>query len=248
MDIGGDRARGSLPVRLAALLLVTALGAAAPAPAGQSGAVWREVTCAGARYRYMLYSPGRREAVPAIVLLHGAGGNPVQMVGAWRDLARQEGIALVAPELPLAESFEAVAPSVFRCQVEDAGRIVALDRSRTYVFGYSMGGYLAYDAGMLASRSFGAIAVVAMDISPSYDWIVDSAARKTPVAIYIGDRDPLVSLERVRRTRDFLRSRGFTVHYVELPGQDHDYFESADFVNPDAWAFLKQHVLASPGR
>ncbi len=228
-----------------ALLAALLLGVATPAR--QSGAVWREAACAGARSRYLLYSPGRREAVPTIVLLHGAGGNPVQMVGAWRDLARQDGIALVAPELPLTGSFEDVAPSVFQCDVEDAGRIVALDRSRTYVFGYSMGGYLAYDAGMLESGYFAAIAVVAMNISPSYDWIVDSAARKTPVAIYIGDRDPLVSLERVRRTRDFLRSRGFTVHYLELPGQDHDYFAAADFVNPDAWAFLKEQVLASPG-
>ncbi len=111
-----------------------------------------------------------------------------------------------------------------------------------------MGGYLAYDAGMLESRYFAAIAVVAMDISPGSDWIVDSATRKTPVAIYVGDRDPLVSLERVRRTRDLLRARGFEVHYLELPGRDHDYFESADFVNPDAWAFLKGQVLPPRAR
>ena len=230
------------------LLVPLLLAAAPPARARAADVGWREVACAGGHYRYLLYSPARHWAVPAIVLLNGAGGAPEPMVAAWRDLARREGIALVAPELPVVASFEAVAPSVFRCEVEDAGRIVALDRSRIYVFGNSMGGYLAYDAAMLASRFFAAVAVHAMDIAPAYDRIVDSAARRTPVAMYIGDRDPLVSVARVRRTRDLLQGRGFPVRYLELPGHDHDYFAASDFINADAWAFLRRHTLPSPGR
>ncbi len=233
-------------MRGAALIVPWAL--AALAPARQADVGWRDVACAGGHYRYLLYAPGRRGTVPAIVLLNGAGGAPGPMIAAWRGLAAREGIALLAPELPMVASFEDVAPKVFRCEVEDAGRAVLLDRSRIYVFGHSMGGYLAYDAGMLESRFFAAIAVHAMDIAPGYDGIVDSAARRTPVAIYIGDRDPLVSLDRVHRTREQLRARGFPVHYVELPGHDHDYFAATAFINADAWSFLKQQSLPAGGR
>lgn len=225
-------------------LIALLLGARAPARADLG---WRDVACAGGHYRYLLYSPGRHWAVPAVVLLNGAGGAPEPMIAAWRDLAQREGIALLAPELPMVASFETVAPAVFRCEVEDAGHVIPLDRSRIYVFGYSMGGYLAYDAGMLESRFFAAIAVCAMAIAPEYERIVDSAARHTPVAIYIGDRDPLVSLQRVARTRDLLQARGFPVHYVELPGHDHDYFAATDFINADAWAFLRRQALPPPG-
>lgn len=235
-------------MRIAALLVPSLLGILAATPAQGADIAWRDVTCAGGHYRYLLYSPGRHWAVPAMVLLNGAGGAPAPMIAAWADLARREGIALIAPELPMVASFEAVAPRVFRCEVEDAGRAVLLDRSRVYVFGHSMGGYLAYDAGMLESRFFAAIAVHAMDIAPAYAWLVDSAARRTPVAIYIGDRDPLVSLERVERTRDLLLARGFPVHYIELPGHDHDYFAATDFINDDAWDFLKRQALPPPGR
>ena len=128
--------------------------------------------------------------------------------------------------------------------MEDAAARVSLDRNRIYLFGYSMGGMYAYDAAMLESRYFAAAAVFAMGIAPSYEWIVDSAARRTPIAIYTGDRDQLVPLAEVRRTRDLLRSRGFPVRYLELAGRDHAYFVVADTVNADAWAFLSRYSLS----
>ena len=224
------------------LWLVTGGGAAAPVVRAAHDD-WRDVTCGNGHYRYILFSPMRHAPVPAIVLLHGAGGEPRSMVDAWKDLAGREGVALIAPVLPMAAAFEAVAPPVFRCMVEDAGRSVALDPRRIYVFGHSMGGYLAYDAAMLQSRYFAAVAVHAMGIAPDWDWIVDSAARRTPVAIYIGDRDPLVGLENVRRTRDLLLARRFPVHYVELPNHDHDYWALSGTINADAWDFLKRQSL-----
>jgi S-formylglutathione hydrolase FrmB len=85
-----------------------------------------------------------------------------------------------------------------------------------------------------------------MRIADEYAWIVKKAARKTPVAIYIGDRDQFIALDGVRKTRDLLRKSGFPVHYIELPGHDHNYYALADQINADAWKFLRQAQLPAP--
>ena len=56
--------------------------AAAP-PADQA----RQVTCSQRTYEYELFTPDARQALPAIVLLHGAGGRSSDMMSLWRPLA-----------------------------------------------------------------------------------------------------------------------------------------------------------------
>lgn len=223
------------------LPLAVAVGVSGIAP--RPDITWRNVVCSDRSFRYIIETPGNALPGPAIVLLHGAGDRPDPMVAAWRSLARAEGIVLIAPEMPRVEWFEPMAPAVFRCMVEDAKRTAAIDPRRVYLFGHSMGGYLAYDAAMLESRYFAAAAIHAMGIAREYDWIVDSARRKVPIAIYIGDRDPLVPLASLRRTRDLLLARGFPVHYVELNDHDHDYYARSQLINADAWKFLKQQRI-----
>ncbi len=144
------------------------------------------------------------------------------MIDAWFWLTEKEKIVLIAPELPRTRKFEAIAPLVFRYVVEDSKRTAEIDPKRIYAFGNSMGGYLAYDALAFDSEYFAAVGVHAMGIDPEYDGILDHATRKTPVAIYIGVADPLVSPESVRRSVDLLKKRGFPVRYNELQNYDHN--------------------------
>ena len=206
----------------------------------------KNLSCEQARYRYLLYVPESKSPLPAILLLHGAGDQPDPMIKAWKHLAKKEGIALIAPELPRVAALESVAPKVFRCIVEDAKQFASLDPLRIYVFGNSMGGYLGYDAAMLESRYFAAAAIHAMGIAPEYAWIVGRAERKTPVAIYIGDRDQFIPLDRARQTRDLLLKENFAVHYVEIKKHDHNYYALSESINADAWNFLKEKVLPNP--
>ena len=223
------------------LLRTVALLCAVSGLAARAGATTAE--CEGRKFNYLFYGPEKAGPLPAILLLHGAGDSPEPMLRAWVGLAKKEGIALIAPELPRKAEFEEIAPWVFRCVVEDAKRLGNLDSARLYVFGNSMGGYLAYDAAMFDSEYFAAVAVHAMGIAPEYDGILQKATRKIPLAIYIGDRDPLVSLANVHRTRDLLEHNGFVVHYVELKEHDHNYYYVAEKVNPDAWAFFREKRL-----
>jgi poly(3-hydroxybutyrate) depolymerase len=212
-------------------------------PALASGAQTRTVACGEKKYRYLLSIPEKEGALPALLLLHGAGDSPEAMVKAWQDLAKNEEIILVAPELPMRKDFEPEAPKVFVCLVEDAKHLATIAAKHVYVFGNSMGGYLAYDAAAFGSDYFAAVAVHAMGIDPDYDSILDHAKRRIPIAIYMGERDPLVSLENVRRTRDLLLGKGFPVRYVELKDHDHNYYHVAKRINPDIWNFFKDREL-----
>jgi len=211
--------------------------------AANAGVKSRTVHCEGQKFSYLLFVPDSGEAAPALVLLHGAGDTAEPMVEAWHGLAKKEKIVVIAPELPRRADFEGIAPRVFRCEVEDAKNVAMIDARRVYVFGNSMGGYLAYDAAMFDSEYFAAVAVHAMGIAPEYDSILQQARRKTPIAIYMGMDDPLVPLNNVRRTRDLLLQKGFPVRYTELKGHDHNYYGASDRINPDIWNFFKDKQL-----
>jgi poly(3-hydroxybutyrate) depolymerase len=239
---------GRCKVLLIPVLLATAALAAGSAPEVNS----RSARCENSRQPYLYYSPDRKvrsekdHLLPTVMLLHGAGDGPANMMNAWKRFAAQQKIILLAPDLPRVESYEASAPAIFRCVVEDARQFVHIDLQRVYLFGNSMGGYLAYDGAMLESEYFAAVAVHAMCIADDYTWIVDRAQRKTPVAIYIGDRDQFFSVDKVRKTRDLLRKSGFPVHYVEMENHDHNYYARAGEINADAWDFLKGKSLRLP--
>ncbi len=239
-----------MPKKFRALLVLCLLSAspfaACAVSAATTDASAKSVSCGKYQYHYLLYAPPRTGASPAILILHGAGDQAAPMLEAWKPVAKKEGIALIVPQLPMAPAFEEVAPQVFRCMIEDAKESVLLDPQRIYIFGHSMGGYLAYDAAMLQSNYFAAAAIHAMGISENYYWIVAKAARKMPIAIYVGDSERPDLYGKTCKTRDLLRKENFEVHFVELRDHDHNYYTLSDQINEDAWNFLKTKKLPDP--
>jgi predicted esterase len=223
-------------------LLGVLAAALAPPPPAEAQTV-RTVGCEGASYRYLFVAPKFNRPKAALLLLHGAGGHAADLFLPWKDFAATHDVVLIAPELSRDRAFETIAPAVFRCLVEDARKAAVIDPKRIFVLGHSMGGYLAYDAAMFQADYFAAVAVSAAAIDPEDDGILAKASRKIPIAIFIGDRDPLVPIASVRRTRDLLRSAGFPVEYEEIAGHDHQYELAADRINRDAWRFFEAHPL-----
>ena len=80
-------------------------------------------------------------------------------------------------------------------------------------------------------------------IAKEYEWIVQTAGRRTPVAMYLGTNDRSLTLEDGARTFELQERSGFTVHYLPLAGQGHDYWSAAPWVNADVWAFFEEHPL-----
>ena len=214
------------------------------APAVLAGDVSKQkVECEGASYEYLLFAQGSGQQ-PAMLLLHGAGGTPDPMIDAWKKFAKKNGITLIAPAVPRDIKFEPVAPAVFHCIVSDAEKHASIDAKKVYLFGYSMGGYLAFDAAMFDSESYAGIAVYANGITDDYASIVDRAKRKIPVTLYVGANDKVYPIAQVRKTRELLEKHGYTVQYLELKGEDHNYFATADRVNEDTWKFFLGHPVA----
>jgi poly(3-hydroxybutyrate) depolymerase len=181
--------------------------------------------------------------LPAILLLHGAHGKGQDMIDIWKSFADSHHIILVAPTLPLDAEFEKLVPRLFPALMESVRQKSHIDPKRIYVFGYSAGGYVTFDAATLASTYFAAAAVFADIIAPQYYQIIQQAQRKTPIAIYLGDHDQFFSVKQAQATRDRLIANGFPVHFVVIPNQDHNYAAASAFVNNDAWQFMSQYSL-----
>ena len=228
--------------RRASILAVLALALGAVSRVAESQTM-RSVQCEGSTYRYIFAAPKFNRPKPTLLLLHGAGGHATDLFLPWRDFAATHDAVLIAPELTRERAFEAIAPAVFRCIVDDARTATAIDPKRIFIVGHSMGGYLAYDAAMFQSEYFAAVAVSAAALDPEDEGILAKATRKIPIAIFIGDKDPLVPLAPVRRTRDLLVTAGFPVQYEEIPGHDHQYELAADHINRAAWKFFEAHPL-----
>ena len=205
--------------------------------------VLHTVHCGNADYQYLLYAEPHAGPAPAVLLLHGAGDHAANFIDTWTHLAHREHAVLITPEIPRDIKFEPVAPAVFECIVEDAKKQTAINAQRVYLFGHSMGGYLGFDTAMYDSEYLAAAAIHGSDIADDYLSILDKAKRKIPIAIYIGDTDQYNPVAHVRKTRDLLNKDGFPVHYVEIVGHDHNYYEVAEKVNKDAWKFFEAQTL-----
>jgi polyhydroxybutyrate depolymerase len=247
---------------LASLLLIGCGGGGSPAISSQTspalpqpssafpqvpGLAQRQVQLASTTYPFYVFVPASYDgsrALPAVLLIHGFGGNGPDMVPAWQSFAQQNGIILVAPTLPLGGNFETtVAPQLYPVIMDAVRGEWKVDPRRIYLFGVSAGGYTVFDAGLFDSQYFAAGGVFAAVITPDFDWTLQKATRKTPFAIYIGDHDQFFTVAQAQRTFDVLGANGFTARLVIFANVDHDYGAVANRVNSDVWDFFGQHPL-----
>ena len=210
-----------------------------------AGLVQRQIVYQQITYPFYVFVPSSYDgthALPAVLLIHGGGGKGPDMIAAWRDFAEQNGIVLVGPTLPLGGNFEtAVAPQLYPLIMDATRKEWNLDAKRIYLFGVSAGGYTVFDVSMFDSQYFAGGGVFAAVITPDYDWIVQQATRKIPIAIYIGDHDEFFTVAQAQATRDLLASNGFTVRLKIFPNLDHNYGAVSDIVNADVWSFFGQN-------
>lgn len=236
-DDGVDR---DLGVELALLERDLAAVVAGKDPfAGRAGDELRAV--GGVVYRQVVPAGAHDGPRPLVVLLHGAGGDEDMFcesygAGIVPRLAAAAGAIVVAPRAP-----STFAPTggadVVRAVVDAVASEHAVDPTRVYLVGHSMGAAMALDAARAAPGRYRAVAVFAgasrgapADLPPTY------------LAVGSGD----VALLQVRGFVAAARRSGAPVTVDEREGLEHLLIvrEAA----PAAFAFLAEHGLAtSPG-
>lgn len=250
------------------VLLILAAGliaACATVPERPHGAfVERSLIIDGQTHRYQVFVPasaagGRRP--PVILFLHGSGER-------GSDGAKQATVGIgpyirahlddfpaivVFPQAPEDQEWSDVTPMVLG-QLDAATREFGGDRDRTYLTGLSMGGFGTWDLALADPGRFAALAPVCgglvidrritmnvrglEGIADPYAYVADKV-KNTPVWIFHGARDDVVSPEFSRRMKAALDAAGARdARYTEFPEANHNSWDDAYSRTPEFYEWL----------
>ena len=206
------------------------------------------ITSQGKTRAYYLYVPSTlKQGTPAplIVMLHGSGRIGISLVEKWKDLAKKEGIIIAGPDSsnPRGWGSPQDGPDYLHDLIEELKTKYSINPRRVYLFGHSAGASFALEMSLMESQYFAATAIHAGALQRDEFDLIDLAKRKIPIYIQVGDSDQFFPLKAVRATRDALNEKGFATELTEIPGHDHNYYDTAAKTNNSAWEFLKKYQL-----
>lgn len=233
-----------------AALLAAAMLVAAPARGRrQADPVERRTfTWEGVQRTYFCLipsAPGAQAALPVVVLLHGSDHVGSEMTGAWRGLASKEGLILAAPDSLHSDvwNLESDSPAFLHAAVEQVAAQHPIDRKRIYLFGHSGGARYAVVLALIDGGYFAAVGAHAGALDNDDDKLFQYAQRKTPIALWVGDQDPLFPVAKVTAIRDAFAAHGFPVQLTVIPNHGHLYQDVSMQVNLEAWEFFRRYAV-----
>jgi predicted peptidase len=199
-------------------------------------------------YQYLIYLPegygqeaGRK--YPLVLFLHGAGERggdvtKVAMHGPPKLVAagKQFGFVLVSPQCPAGQWWRVDDLEVL---LDDVEQRYAIDRSRVYLTGLSMGGCATWDWVLRDPHRFAAAVPVCGWSNPVEPAYVDC---RTPVWAFHGDADSVIPVEGSRRMVEAFRKRGVEAKLTEYPKVGHNAW-SPTYANPEVYEWLLSHRL-----
>ncbi|MBC7982366.1 MAG: alpha/beta hydrolase [Candidatus Obscuribacterales bacterium] len=238
---------------LAILLLVcSACTAVQNAPPAERGVVLKrsyEFTDANKSMEYALYVPKsykKKTATPLIVLLHGLGSNPQQVINydGITEQAEKRGYIVAAPfgynaggwygsrgqgkdfGGGLARQADDVPNNLGELSEKDVLNVLNLvrkefnvDKRRIYLMGHSMGGGGSLYLGIKHKEIWAALAPMAPAIWSSPDEL--AAIPKMPIIVVQGDQDNLVPVDRTRRWIAKMSELNMPYKYIEIKDGNH---------------------------
>jgi len=247
------------------LILILGSGVAA-AQSTETGFLDRSLKMDGVEHRYQVYVPENYAATsvwPAILFLHGAGerGNDglkqtrVGLGTALRSHPERWPAIVILPQVPEEENWQGIAGEVAMAALDATMAEFAVDSSRIYLTGISMGGNGTWYLGYKHTDRFAALVAICgfVEREDRYPSIVENstdaykdlakALSSKPVWLVHGDADVVVPAEESRRMARELEAAGAEIHYTELPGVDHNSWDAAyDNEELISWLF-KQRLL-----
>jgi predicted esterase len=176
---------------------------------------------------YFLYVPphlDRKTPAPALVFLHGSGGNFKAYTWLLSKVADERGMVLVAPTFGAGNWDAQHSVPVVMAALNDAARAVPIDLNHVHLAGLSNGGLgVSHVAASEAGRRFRSL----IFLSPVCD---DTALRSKefsrqapakPVLIITGEEDDRVPLPHVTTCAGIMKTAGAHVEMSAYAGADH---------------------------
>lgn len=202
--------------------------------------------------RYLLYLPQDYQADPGqhwplILFLHGAGErgddlNRVKQHGLPHIAEHRSDLPyiIIAPQCPL-DSEWSMETDGLHALLEEITTSYAVDQSRIYLTGLSMGGRGSWLLATLYPNLFAALVPVC-GRRPDLLRLTDNITRlkHLPVWVFHGAQDEIVPLAESEVMVEALKAAGGDVRLTIYPDAGHDSWTQA-YADPDLYTWLLQH-------
>jgi pimeloyl-ACP methyl ester carboxylesterase len=196
-------------------------------------------------YRIQLppgYHHGRPH--PVLVLMHGRE-LPELLVRRWTELAAQNGFILMAPRWirpasPKPWGFTAPEHVFIENCIKDMKRRFNVDSDRVFLYGWDMGGDIAWDFGLGHPDLFAGVLPMC-GIPRLFAAKYWPNAQYLPLYIVDGDKSGPGPIATREMMKDFIRCN-FPAYYFEYKGRANELY-SADFESMMHWMSAKRRVF-----
>ncbi len=207
-----------------------------------------------ARFQYLLHLPagykkGGKKKWPLILFLHGMGerGTDLELVkkhGPTKVLEKKDNeFIVVSPQCP-ADSFWPAETAALNALLDEVIANQAVDTSRIYLTGLSMGGYGAWHLAVEYPQRFAAVAPICGGAT-FYTNLADKIGvlKDVPVWVFHGARDRTVQIAESADLVYALKQAGGKVKFTIYPEAAHDSW-SKTYRNPKLYKWFLKHVKA----
>jgi predicted peptidase len=216
-----------------------------PAPASRDSQIGRQKPMP-----HLLYLPpgygkdGGGKLWPVVLFLHGMGesGHDLERVKIHGppklvSQGKQFPFILVSPQTD-----HGWKPSELGQLLDSIESQYAVDRSREYVTGLSMGGFGTW--AMLAEfpNRFAAAVMICGGGDPAKA----ASIKDTPLWVFHGEKDDVVPIERSRADVEALEKLGAEVRFTAYPDAKHDSW-TATYSNPKVYRWMLKHRRTPTG-
>ena len=165
---------------------------------------------------------GRTGPLPLVIALHGAGADERAFLEAYgagrlRELAEERGFILVTV---FTNAWMRQPAGAFDAAVDSAAARHAVDPSRIYVLGHSLGAGATWSTARVRGDRIAAIACLAggCGAPPATG---PAPARMPPTLLYAGELDPLAAPSRLETAVARGREAGYEIDYRIRPAAGH---------------------------
>lgn len=195
---------------------------------------------------YFLYIPPgleRHQPHPALVFLHGSGGNFKAYTWLLSKVADELGMVLIAPSYGIGNWREPDTSTLVKAVLQDAAKVVALDSSHLHLMGLSNGGLGVSQAGRVLGAEFQTLTFLS-PVMEGYSISSPEFARHwrdRPVLVIAGHEDDRVPFSYVAGNAEAMKSAGINVTLKPVDGADHFMmFSHREVVIPMITEWLRQ--------